>query len=188
MTEETGRRDRRRARNDRRERARLDNGNGEMRSLGLDIGGRRTGVAMSDPQGMLATPLTVLDSQDEDALIDAILKLVEQYRVERLVVGLPRRLSGEIGRQASKVTAFADKLLLRAREIGLDQLDMQLWDERLSTQAAERLKTEAGGRRQKPRSGAKRGAKHYSFRAKAQVDAIAAAFILQGYLDSLRNG
>jgi len=159
-----------------------------MRSLGLDVGDRRTGVAISDPQGMLATPLSVLDSQDEDALIDAILKLVEQYRVERLVVGLPRCLSGEIGRQAGKVTTFADKLLLRAREIDLDQLDMQLWDERLSTWAAEQLKTEVGSKGQRPRSGAKRGAKHYSFRAKAQVDAIAAAFILQGYLDSLRNG
>ena len=166
----------------------MTEGHGEMRSLGLDIGGRRTGVAISDPQGMLATPLTVLDSQDEEALIDAILKLVAQYRAERVVVGLPRRLSGEIGQQAGKVTAFADRLLLRAREIGLDQLDMQLWDERLSTRAAERLKTEAGGKGHRLRSESKRGARHHSFRAKAEVDAIAAAFILQGYLDSLRNG
>lgn len=159
-----------------------------MRSLGLDIGGRRTGVAVSDPQGMLATPVTVLDSRDEDALIDAILNLVQQYGAERIVVGLPRRLSGEMGRQAGKVTAFADKLLLQARQSRLGSLDIQLWDERLSTQAAERLATDSGGKGQRLRSTAKRGAKHHSFRAKAEVDAIAAAFILQGYLDSLRNG
>jgi len=81
-----------------------------MRSLGLDIGDKRTGVAICDPQGILATPLTVLDSKDEDVLVDVILKLVEQYEVGCIVVGLPRRLNGELGKQASKVTAFADKL------------------------------------------------------------------------------
>jgi putative Holliday junction resolvase len=71
-----------------------------MRSLGLDVGGQRTGVAISDPQGILATPLTVLASRDEDALIKEILTLVSQHKVERIVVGLPRQLSGDLGRQA----------------------------------------------------------------------------------------
>ena len=158
-----------------------------MRSLGLDVGDKRTGVAISDPQGILATPLTVLVSKDEDALISEILKFVEQYKAECIVVGLPRRLNGEMGKQASKVTAFADKLSWRAKRSNLNQLDVQLWDERLSTKAAERLKTEAGGKGSKLRSRAKRGAKHHSLSVKAEVDAIAAAFILQGFLDSLRD-
>ena len=158
-----------------------------MRSLGLDVGDKRTGVAISDPQGILATPLTVLASKDEDALIDEILKLVEQYKAECVVVGLPRRLNGELGKQANKVTAFTDKLSWRAKQSNLNQLDLQLWDERLSTKAAERLKTEAGSKGRKLRSRAKRGAKNHSFSVKAGVDAIAAALILQGFLDSLRD-
>jgi putative Holliday junction resolvase len=148
---------------------------------------KRTGVAISDPQGILATPLTVLVSKDEDALINEILKLVEQYKAERIVVGLPRRLNGELGKQANKVTAFADKLSWRAKQSNLNQLDVQLWDERLSTKAAERLMMEAGGKGNKLRSRAKRGAKNHSLSVKAEVDAIAAAFILQGFLDSLRD-
>jgi putative Holliday junction resolvase len=157
-----------------------------MRSLGLDVGGKRTGVAISDPRGILATPLTVLASKDEDDLINEILKLVEQYKAERIVVGLPRRLNGEIGEQASKVTTFTDKLSWRAKRSNLNQIDVQLWDERLSTKAAERLKMEAYGQGGKPRSRAKRGARNHSFSAKAEVDAMAAAFILQGFLDSHR--
>jgi len=157
-----------------------------MRSLGLDVGDKRTGVAISDPQGILATPLTVFTNKDEDALIDEILKLVEQYKAECVVVGLPRRLSGELGTQASKVTVFADKLSWRAKRSNLNQLDVQLWDERFSTKAAERLKTEAGGKGSKLHSRAKRGARNHSFSAKAEIDAIAAAFILQGFLDSHR--
>jgi putative Holliday junction resolvase len=143
-------------------------------------------VAVSDPQGILATPLTVLASKDEDALINEILKLVEQYKAERIIVGLPRRLNGEIGEQASKVTTFTDKLSWRAQRSNLKQIDVQLWDERLSTKAAERLRAEAGGRGSKLRSRAKRGARNHSFSAKAEVDAMAAAFILQGFLDSHR--
>jgi len=158
-----------------------------MHSLGLDVGDRRTGVAVSDPQGILATPLTVLASKDEGALINEILKLVEQYKAERIVVGLPRRLDGELGKQATKVITFADKLSWQAKQSNLNQLDVQLWDERLSTKAAERLKTEAGGQGGKLRSRAKRGARNHAFSAKAEVDAIAAAFILQGFLDSQRS-
>jgi putative Holliday junction resolvase len=151
-----------------------------VRSLGLDVGDKRTGVAISDPQGILATPLTVLISKDEDALIDEILKLVEQYKAECVVVGLPRRLNGELGKQANKVTVFADKLSWRAKQSNLKQLDLQLWDERLSTKAAERLKAEAGSKGSKLRSRAKK----HSFSVKAGVDAIAAALILQGFLDN----
>jgi len=155
-----------------------------MRSLGLDVGDKRTGVAISDPQGILATPLTVLVSKDKDALIDEILKLVEQYKADHIVVGLPRRLNGELGKQADKVIAFTDKLSWRAKQSDLNQVDVQLWDERLSTKAAERLKMEAGGKGNKLGFKTKRGAKNQSFSIKAEVDAVAAAFILQGFLDS----
>jgi putative Holliday junction resolvase len=155
-----------------------------MRSLGLDIGDRRSGVAVSDPQGILATPLTVLASKDEDTLINEILELVGQYKAECIVVGLPRRLNGELGRQANKVTAFTEKLSRQAKQRSINQLDVQLWDERLSTKAAERLKMEAGGKGNKMRTRTKRRARNQSFSAKSEVDAIAAAFILQGFLDS----
>lgn len=157
-----------------------------MRSLGLDVGDRRTGVAISDPQGILATPLIVLDSKDDDALINAILRLVEQHKAECVVIGLPRHLSGELGKQANKVTIFADRLLWQAKQNNVDGLDIQLWDERLSTKAAQRLKTRSGGRRGSLNFGGKRGAKNRGLAIKAEVDAIAAAFILQGFLDSQR--
>jgi putative Holliday junction resolvase len=155
-----------------------------MRILGLDVGDMRTGVAISDPQGILATPLTVLASRDESALIKEILTLVGQHKVRRVVVGLPRRLSGDLGKQANKVTAFADKLSGQAKESNLDQLDVQLWDERLSTKAAERLKAKGGGQGANLHFRAKRGARNRNRAVKAEVDAIAAAFILQGFLDS----
>jgi len=157
-----------------------------MRSLGLDVGDKRTGVAICDPQGILATPLTVLDSKDEDALIDVILKLVEQYKAKRIVVGLPRRLNGELGKQAHKVKTFTDKLSWQAKKSNFHQLDLQLWDERLSTKAAERLKIETGAKGRRLRSRFKKGAQNYNFQAKAEIDAIAAAFILQGFLNSQR--
>ena len=159
----------------------------KIRSLGLDVGDKRTGVAISDPQGILATPLTVLASKDEDAVIDEILKLVEQYSAECIVVGLPRRLNGELGEQAGKVTAFTEKLSLRAKRSNLNQLDVQMWDERLSTKAAERLMMEAGGKEGKLRFRAKRKTKNHNSSARVSVDAVAAAFILQGFLDSLRD-
>jgi putative Holliday junction resolvase len=157
-----------------------------MRSLGLDVGDKRTGVAISDPQGILATPFTVLASEDEENLINEILNLVEQYKAEHIVVGLPRLLNGELGKQADKVTAFADKLSWRAKQSDINQFDIQLWDERLSTRTADRLKTDAGSKGRKLHSRTKRGAKYHSFSAKAEVDAIAAAVILQGFLDSHR--
>ncbi len=158
-----------------------------MRSLGLDIGDRRTGVALSDPEGILATPLIVLASKDSDALIVDILRLAEKHNVGRIVVGLPLRLSSELGRQANKVAALAEKLSGQAKQSNLKELDVQLWDERLSTKAAERLKTDGGGRRSKLPSRAKGGARNRIFSAKADLDAIAAAVILQDFLDSHRQ-
>lgn len=134
-----------------------------MRSLGLDVGERRTGVAISDPEGIFAIPLTVIDNGDENATIDDILKFVEQYEIERIVVGLPYSLNGNLGKQAGKVTAFTEKLSQSC------SVDVHWWDERLSTIAANKLMKEAGTKKDK---------------RKQHRDAIAAAFILQGFLDS----
>lgn len=137
-----------------------------MRSLGLDVGDKRTGVAISDPEGLLAVPLTVI-TKSEDAAIDDIIQLVEQYGIERIVVGLPRSLNGILSSQADKVKAFVEKLLATSRRSNLD-VDIQLWDEWFSTVAADCLIAEAGTKRSKRNQ---------------HRDAIAAAFILQGFLD-----
>jgi putative Holliday junction resolvase len=143
----------------------------KMRSLGLDIGDKRTGVAISDPEGLLAVPLTVIVSQSEDTTINDIIKLVEQHQIERIVVGLPRSLDGSLGPQADKVTAFAGKLSLRAKRSNLN-VDIKLWDEQFSTVAAEKLMVRAGSKRNKRNE---------------HRDALAAAFILQGFLDSCHS-
>lgn len=139
-----------------------------MRSLGLDVGDRRIGVAISGPNGLLAVPLSVI-AKSEDAAIDDIIKLAKQHRIERIVIGLPRSLNGGLGQQANKVIAFTDKLSLRAQQSNIGQIDIELWDERFSTVAAERLMAEAGTKREKRNQ---------------RRDAIAASFILQGFLDS----
>lgn len=146
-----------------------------MRSLGLDVGTRRIGVALSDPQGILAIPLTVIDNLDETAAIEKILNFVWQYEVECIVVGLPYSLNGSLGPQADKVVAFTERLrhvsCERVQPSHRGTIDIQLWDERLSTVAAEKLLIEANAKKDK----------RSQYR-----DAIAAAFILQGFLDSCR--
>ena len=164
-----------------------------MRSLGLDIGDRKTGVAISDPDGVLATPLTVIERRNQEDVIADIIKLVEQYKVECIVVGLPYSLDGHLTQQAMKVKDFTEKLQnviasrspepkLRAEGVAirggeakqsrLTGINIQMWDERLSSVAAERLMIEAGTRKSK---------------RKQHQDALAAAIILQGFLDSLNN-
>lgn len=134
--------------------------------MGLDIGDRRIGVALSDPERLLASALTVIERRDSATDVQVILSLVAKHEVECIVLGLPRSLNGSIGPQAEKVQAFSEML---SRKV---EVPVASWDERLSTVAAERLLTEVGMRRDRRR-------KHR--------DAIAAAFILQGYLDWLRN-
>ena len=136
-----------------------------MRNLGLDVGDKRVGVAMSDPEEILASPLTTIPRDDDNKAIDAIMELVNKNAVQRIVVGVPYSMSGEIGIQASKVMAFIAKLSQNTK------IDIETWDERLSTVAAQRLMAEANSRGKE---------------ARLRRDAAAAAFILQGYLDSLK--
>ena len=132
-----------------------------MRSLGLDIGDRRIGVALSDPEGILASPFTIIDRKDDATDVVAILNIVNQKQVKQIIVGLPRSMDGSIGRQAEKVQVFTEQLSSHA------EVPVEFRDERLTTVSAARLM----------RSVKKRG------REKTRNDAIAAAIILQGYLD-----
>ena len=119
-------------------------------------------MALSDPQGMLASPLTIITCKNETADIEAVINLISQHQVERIVVGLPRSMDGSLGKQAEKVKAFVQKLCRHT------QVPVEFRDERLSTVLARRLMQAASAK--KPRK-------------KARDDAIAAAIILQGYLD-----
>jgi putative Holliday junction resolvase len=127
------------------------------RALGLDVGDRRIGLAISTPEGRLAVPLRVLERTNDSADLAAINAVIKAESVELLVVGHPRSLAGDVGPQARRVEAFAEKL--RATT----ELPVALWDERLTSVQAERS-ARAGGRR-------------------GPADDIAAAIILQAYLD-----
>jgi putative Holliday junction resolvase len=131
-----------------------------MAILGLDVGEKRIGVALAD--GLLAIPLTVIDRAGEGADLERVLALAEEHGVKRIVVGLPRSLDGSIGRQAERVLSFSSALS-ESTDVPVDT-----WDERLSTVSAERLLLDAGVKRDKRR---------------ARRDAMAAAIILQSYLD-----
>jgi putative Holliday junction resolvase len=136
-----------------------------MRLIGLDVGEARIGVAASDPTGTLASARTVLQRRPEEAALRALLHLIEEEQAEAVVVGLPRSLSGELHSQAALVQAFAERLRSQI------SIPLYFWDERLSTVAAEREMRAAGTRRD---------------RRRAMVDAVAAAIILQNYLDAHR--
>jgi putative Holliday junction resolvase len=133
------------------------------RFLGLDMGERRIGVAISDELGTIASPCAMVPRGPGD--VAAIGALAEKYGAVQLVAGLPIGLSGREGPQAAEVRAYTDAI---AEDLGLP---LVYWDERLSTLIAERSLIASGTRRQK---------------RKEQVDAVAAAVILQGYLDHQR--
>jgi putative holliday junction resolvase len=135
-----------------------------LRSLGLDVGDRRIGVAISDALSLLASPLTVLERKNEAFDIEAILRIVKENQVGLIIVGLPRSMNGTIGPQAEKVKAFTQKLT----ELSLVPVEYR--DERLTTVAAKRLLQEANTK------------KSSKFK-KIGYDAAAAAIILQSYLN-----
>lgn len=138
----------------------------DMRILGLDIGEKRIGIAMSDPLGIIASPLTKIDSTVTRTAIAAIVELVHKHEVERIIAGLPYSLDGSMGPQAHRVANFINKLSKR-----LD-IPIETWDESYTTVAAEGKMLEAGIRKDK---------------RKKQIDAAAAALILQEYLDTVRT-
>ena len=137
-----------------------------MRALGLDVGEKRIGVALSDSLGIMASALSVVEEKSEDDAIKRILALAREHDVECIVIGLPRSLDGSMGPQALKVDAFADTLA------GRTDIAVVTWDERFTTAEAERVLVEAGTKRDK---------------RKRHRDSVAAALILQGYLDSEKD-
>ncbi|MCL1796212.1 MAG: Holliday junction resolvase RuvX [Clostridia bacterium] len=132
-----------------------------MRMLALDIGDRRIGVAVSDPSGTIAQPVRVIERIGWGPDVRKIAALANEYGTNLVLAGLPLNMDGSEGGQAEKVRAFAGKLL----EAGLEII---FADERMSTVSAERVLIESDIRRDK---------------RKRVVDKVAAAVILQGYLD-----
>ena len=131
--------------------------------MGLDVGEKTIGIALSDELGFTAQPYRTLKRKGLEEDLRAIRTLLDERGVSTVVVGLPKNMDGSIGRQARKVAAFSERI-----EAALD-VSVVHWDERLSTVAAERVLIQADMSRAK---------------RKKHVDKLAAAVILQGYLDS----
>jgi len=152
-----------------------------MRVLALDVGERRIGLAISDPEGRVAVPLETLERRDEDADLRALAELVERESVQAVVVGLPLSLDGSVGPQAERTQEFARRVAEAVSR------PLEMWDERLSTVAAERALSPPGppGRRgRRLRAGERRRPPE---RRQEARDALAATLILQAYLDSHRR-
>ncbi len=133
-----------------------------IRILGLDVGTVRVGVALSDPLGMTAQPLEVIERRKVDPFA-RLAALVAEHEVQRVVVGQPLTLSGEAGLAVKTVDAFVGELSKRVT------VPIVRWDERMTTAAAERAMI-AGGARRETR--------------KQNIDKLAAALLLQSYLDA----
>ncbi|MGD0989895.1 MAG: Holliday junction resolvase RuvX [Candidatus Sulfotelmatobacter sp.] len=136
------------------------------RVLGLDVGSRRIGLAVSDGLGFTAQGLETLQRRNKRTDFAALEKLIREYAVKEIVVGLPLRMSGAEGTQSAKMQEFAEDLRKRFR------LPVHLWDERLTSAEANRLLRETDLSIEK--------------RAKA-VDRMAAILILQGWMESRRR-
>ncbi len=157
------------------------------RLMALDVGEVRIGVAVSDARKVLASPYTTLQvSRDESRLWTAIQQLIDEVEPEGLVIGLPVSLDGQIHAQGERVLAFAQRLKAHIA------IPITFWDERLSTVEAQRLLAERNelerGESQR-RGSQQRNLSRRRRRQKSQeIDALAAAVILQEYLDHLGNG
>lgn len=136
-----------------------------MRILGLDVGERRIGLAVSDELGLTAQGLPTLERTALKADLARLEELVAEYAAEKVVVGLPRNMDGSLGQQGNRILDFIERLQGR-----IPKIPVVPWDERLTTKAAERVLLEADTSRSK---------------RKKKVDQIAAVLILQGYLNSL---
>lgn len=130
--------------------------------MGLDIGDKWIGVALSDPGGILASPLTIVSCKDEESCIAAILEIINRNRVKQMVVGLPLSEDGGLGKQAVKIKTFIEHLSRRVA------IPIAYCDERFTTISAKSLLNKKRTRKS---------------RNKGRYDDAAAALILQNYLD-----
>jgi putative Holliday junction resolvase len=126
-----------------------------VRILAVDLGAARTGLALSDPHGVICRPLEVISARDEDHVITAILAAAEREGAGEIVVGLPRPLSGGRNAQLERTEAFVLTLAERTT------LSVSTWDERFTSRLAEAGRRGAG-----------------------PADSVAACYLLQNYLDS----
>ncbi|MFO7819614.1 MAG: Holliday junction resolvase RuvX [Halanaerobacter sp.] len=134
-----------------------------MRIMGLDIGDKKTGVALSDPLELTAQGKTVIEFDTVAEQIEYVKNLVHKYNVDEIVVGLPKNMNGSLGPRAEKVLEIIQKIEKRV------EIEVKTWDERLSTSAAEKTLIAADMSRAK---------------RKDVIDKMAAVVILQNYLDS----
>ena len=140
-----------------------------MRIIGLDFGSKTVGVAVSDELLITAQGIEIVRRKSANKLRQTLARievLIKEYNVEKIVLGFPKNMNNSEGERCEKTLEFKEML---ERRTGLT---VELWDERLTTVAADNLMMEAGIRREN---------------RKEYVDQIAASFILQGYLDYLQN-
>ena len=137
------------------------------RVVALDLGTKRVGLAVSDPTGLIAQPHSTIAAEPPDTLATRLAAAIEEIGATQVVVGLPRRLDGSLGPEAKEARRLATELRRLTRR------PVTLQDERLSSVAAERTLREGGRRRGERRR---------------LADQVAAALILQTYLDSARGG
>ncbi len=137
-----------------------------MRVMAIDYGDAHTGVALSDPTGLLAGFTTTIHSRREEVVLEELAKLARDHQVEEVVMGFPRNMDGTEGPRAQLYRDFA------ARVEELLGMPVKLWDERRTTVDAHRILFESGKNARK---------------RKKTVDAVAASLILEGYLAFRRN-
>jgi putative holliday junction resolvase len=138
------------------------------RLMGLDVGDKKIGVALSDPTEVLATPLTTIIRVTDDSALKEINRLAKKHDISKIIIGLPYSLDGSIGKQAEKVLFFTKQI---EKETGIE---IAMQDERLTSVSADQKLREAGKKGRKLKSG---------------MDAAAASVILQAYLDEMKlNG
>jgi putative holliday junction resolvase len=137
----------------------------EIRILGLDLGEKRIGVALSDPLGITAQGLMVINRREKIADLAKLIELAQQYHVQEVVIGLPRHLDGRLGEMALEVFDLMEHFRTQLH------LLVHTWDERLTTVQAERVLLEADLSRRRRRQ---------------VIDKMAAVLILQAFLDFRR--
>lgn len=136
-----------------------------MKFLGVDFGDSRTGYAVSDALGFGASVLPAFKSKSINAVAEYTAKLAEEKEAEKIILGLPKNMNGTLGPRAEKTMHLADLIS------DITDIPIVMWDERLTTVSAHSLMNETNVRGEK---------------RKNSVDSISAAYILQGYLDSLK--
>ena len=137
-----------------------------MRYLGLDLGTKTLGVSLSDRLGLIASTYKTIrfNENDYESALNQLEEIISEFKVEKIVLGLPKNMNNTVGERGEDTLSFRDALV---RRTGLEVI---LWDERLTTVASEKVLMESGVRREN---------------RKKVIDQIAASMILQGYLDSL---